>query len=376
MELYRKLALLADAAKYDASCPGGAALPDALGGGPGIAFALGPEDRVIPVLKLLLTNQCVLDCHFCVHRASNQRPRASFTPEEVCGLTLDAYRHGYVEGLFLSSGIFPGPDATMEGLGRVARMLRAEHGFQGFIQLVAPPGADPALLQEAGRWADRISVNVEFPDAGHLLRLAPGKTLESIEAALQALPDPAGSTTQMLVGAGPATDREILAATARIYRDHGLHRIFYSAYVPVPGADPDLPLLPPPFLRVTRLEQADHLMRRCGFEADELTSPGQPDLELDIEPKLAWALRRRELFPVDVARAPKELLLRIPGIDEPCLALLLELRRRQKPSLADLGRLGIDLRQAHPFILTADPHPDPRLLDRFAPSRPRQLDLF
>ena len=407
MELNRKLAILADAAKYDASCASsGTTRRDSrtsggLGSttGSGICHSYTPDGRCVSLLKLLLTNYCIYDCLYCVNRVSSNVPRARFTPEEVVRLTLDFYRRNYIEGLFLSSGIIRNPDYTMEQVVRVARKLRLEHQFRGYIHLKTIPEASPALIEEAGRWADRISINVELPTTFDLQQLAPQKNLPRIEGAMadirrrieatqeeggRVAPEPfapAGQSTQMIVGATPTSDAEILARASGLYRSHRLRRVYYSAFSPIPDASAQLPLIAPPLVREHRLYQADWLMRFYGFGAEEITAAPGADLDLDIDPKLAWALRHRHLFPLDLNRAPRSLLLRVPGLGVRTVNKLIEARRWHSLRLADLGRLRVPLAKVKPFLETPDHNPrrsgldDANLRARFAPP-PQQFELF
>ena len=388
MDLRRKLTVLADAAKYDASCSssGGKRQADVSRGGIGNSEGMGichsytPDGRCVSLLKILLTNHCVYDCQYCVNRASSDTQRAAFSVSEVVQLTLDFYRRNYIEGLFLSSGVARSPDYTMERLVAVARRLREEHGFGGYIHLKAVPGATPELLQAAGRYADRLSANIELPTRADLQRLAPEKRPEDITAAMGvirqgvdeaaaerrgALPfAPAGQSTQLIVGATATGDDGVLRTAAALYQRFRLRRVYYSAYSPIPRADARLPPQAPPLLREHRLYQADWLLRYYGFQVEELLAPSQSLLDLDVDPKLAWALRHREAFPVDVNRAPRELLLRVPGLGARGVELMLQARRHRQLRMADLQRLGVALRRARPFVLTADVDAAVRQLDR------------
>jgi putative DNA modification/repair radical SAM protein len=339
MSLTAKLTILADAAKYDVSCASsGARRPGTKQGighsdGHSICHSFTPDGRCVSLLKILLTNHCIYDCVYCVNRVSSDIPRAAFSPQEVVDLTLDFYRRNYIEGLFLSSGIFQSPDATMEQLVHVVRTLRSVHHFGGYVHLKAIPGAAQRLIEEAGRWVDRLSANIELPTQADLTRLASDKSLTVIEGTMGQIQDsvlaareniprhrtvpsfaPAGQTTQMVIGATPSTDTDILATASRLYHDYGLKRVYYSAFSPYPNADPRLPLHAPALIREHRLYQADWLTRFYGFSADELTTPSDPNLALNLDPKLAWALRHRAFFPLDVNRAPREALLRVPGL--------------------------------------------------------------
>lgn len=405
MELRRKLAILADAAKYDASCASsGARRKTPAGGlgngeGMGICHSYTPDGRCVSLLKILLTNECIYDCQYCINRATSSAPRARFTPEEVIRLTLEFYRRNYIEGLFLSSGVIRSVDATMDQLIAVARGLREQHKFGGYIHLKATPGVSAALLAEAGKYADRLSVNVELPTQADLHALAPEKRHVDVDAAMAAIRDkreeaaeitgrftpplfaPAGQSTQMIVGATPASDRTILDTASRLYRSFDLRRVYYSAYSPIDHADGRLPAERPPLIREHRLYEADWLVRFYGFAPRELTTDDAPDLSLTVDPKLAWALRNRHLFPVDVHRAPRELLLRVPGLGVRNVDRILQARRHGKISLADLGRLRVPLRRCAPFLLTADNYHRPArdldhlaLIDRVRPAQ--QLTLF
>lgn len=418
MELKRKLAILADAAKYDASCASsGTEKRDSRQGGigstegMGICHAYAPDGRCISLLKVLLTNACVFDCAYCINRAGSNVPRARFTVEELAGLTLDFYRRNMIEGLFLSSGIIRSPDYTMEQVVRVARTLREEHGFQGYIHLKTIPDADPALLAEAGRWADRLSINVELPQEASLRALAPEKDAPRIRRAMAAMREridaareakrterraaaphfaPAGQSTQMIVGADDATDATVLGTSTLLYASYGLRRVYYSAYSPIPDASRLLPPAPPPLVREHRLYQADWLLRFYGFAVEEVLAGGEGGmLDLGIDPKLAWALRHRGEFPVDLNRAPRERLLRVPGLGKKTVDRLVAARRHRAIRCEDLARLRLSLPKLLPFVVTADHRPRGGLLDRAdlrrlvapdtafaAAARPVQMALF
>ncbi len=391
MNLQRKLAILADAAKYDASCASsGTATRDSrdgkgLGstdGGMGICHSYAPDGRCISLLKILLTNACNYDCLYCINRASSNVPRARFTVEEAVQLTLDFYRRNYIEGLFLSSGIIRSPDYTMEQVVRVARSLREDHHFRGYIHLKTIPEADDALIAEAGRYADRLSINIEVPTETSLKTLAPEKDVRAIrrtmgrlrlrldEAQESAGDDraprfaPAGQSTQMIVGADAASDRTILQTSANLYGSYRLKRVYYSAFSPIPDASRNLPLRAPPLLREHRLYQADWLMRFYGFDAGEITDPRDDGmLPLDIDPKLAWALRHRERFPLDVNKASREDLLRVPGFGVRTVERILAARRVTHLRAADLARFNVPHAKALPFIVLTDHRPAPALLD-------------
>ena len=486
MNLADKLAILADAAKYDASCAssGGAKRDGSARGGKaagigsvtgsGICHSYAPDGRCISLLKILLTNLCVFDCAYCINRRSSNVPRARFTVEEVVALTLDFYKRNYIEGLFLSSGIVRDGDTTMEQMVRVARTLREDHHFRGYIHLKTIPGASPDLLAEAGRWADRLSINIELPTESGLRQLAPEKEAGGIRRAMgdlrwrieesdgmraearakpasSAAPRkaraprfaPAGQSTQMIVGADGADDRAILDTSVNLYGNYRLRRVYYSAFSPIQDGSSALPMRAPPLVREHRLYQADWLLRFYGFEADEIVPRGEPVdrsspegvavdgdgarddaggpsalvdadgaridgrrdrgadvepdawagegdanastgtgmLDLDIDPKLAWALRNPQCFPLDVNTAPKEMLLRVPGLGVRNVGRIVQLRRLGRLRFDDLVRLRVPMRKAAPFLLLPDHSPrglddaPAKLRARLAPP-PRQAGLF
>jgi putative DNA modification/repair radical SAM protein len=397
--LAKKLRILADAAKYDASCASSGAPkrelgPDRLGStGSGICHAYTPDGRCVSLLKILLTNFCRYECAYCVNRRSSNVPRARFRVEEVVTLTLAFYKRNYIEGLFLSSGIVRTPDHTMEELIRVAKVLRTQHAFAGYIHLKTIPEASPGLVEEAGLWADRLSINLELPSDESLKRFAPEKDAAVITGAMaqmggriaQARDErrryaPAGQSTQVIVGADDSSDAALLRTSARLYGDYGLKRVYYSAYSPIPDASAALPPKAPPLRRENRLYQADWLMRFYGFSAEEIAGAGEDGmLALDIDPKLAFALKHRERFPVDVNRAPREMLLRVPGLGRRAVDRILAARRHASLRLDDVARLTASLAKARPFIVTPDHRPAG--LDRLdlrarLAERPRQLELW
>lgn len=397
-----KLAILADAAKYDASCASsGAPKRNSRDGGigstsNGICHSYTPDGRCVSLLKVLLTNACVFDCAYCINRRSSNVRRARFTVREAVELTLDFYRRNYIEGLFLSSGIIRSADYTMEQIVRVARSLRQTHGFRGYIHLKAIPGAADELLAEAGRQADRLSINVELPTEAGLKRFAPEKRTTSIRGTMAGLRlrideasqerkapkfAPAGQSTQMIVGADGASDATILATSVALYSSYGLRRIYYSAFSPIPDASSHLPPKPPPLAREHRLYQADWLLRHYGFAVDEIAGNAPAGmLDLDIDPKLAWALCHRAQFPLDVNTADREMLLRVPGLGLRTVDRIVTARRHRLLRLDDIRRLSGSVRRARAFIVTADHRPS-RELDRLslratlAPP-PQQLSLF
>ncbi|MFG3452460.1 putative DNA modification/repair radical SAM protein [Pseudomonas knackmussii] len=381
MQLIEKLSVLADAAKYDVSCASSGAPKRSSRGksglgatdGMGICHSFTPDGRCVALLKILLTNFCLYDCQYCVNRRSSDVPRARFTPEEVVTLTLDFYRRNCISGLFLSSGIIRSADYTMEQLNRVAKLLREEHEFRGYIHLKTIPDADPQLIAEAGRYADRLSVNIELPTESSLVRLAPEKQVVTIKQAMHAIHEgeteaqaeksrnaprfaPAGQSTQMIVGADNTDDSTILHTAQSLYGDYRLRRVYYSAFSPIPHSPKTVPFEAPPLLREHRLYQADFLMRGYGFKAHELLA-GPGNLPLDIDPKLAWALSNREHFPVDLNRAEPSLIARIPGIGILSAKRLVALRRQKRIRFEDLTRLRCSLEKAKPFVITQDYRP-------------------
>lgn len=416
MELLQKLEILADAAKYDASCSSsGSRSRHSLGGkgvgsseGSGICHAYAPDGRCISLLKILLTNFCIYECSYCINRNSSNVQRARFSTDEVVRLTLDFYKRNYIEGLFLSSGVIQSPDYTMAQLVEVARCLRMDHDFRGYIHLKTIPDADGELLEQAGRFADRLSINVELPTQIALADLAPEKDHRTIKlsmARIRARQDdnaeqrraargatnlaprrklpprfaPAGQSTQMIVGAEPSTDAQILSTTANLYSAYKLKRVYFSAFSPIVDASAKLPAQRTSLVREHRLYQSDWLIRFYGYGHDEITA-GADDtaaagmLDLDVDPKLAWALRNRASFPVDLNRASRERLLRVPGLGVKSVNRLLGIRRWQKIRLEDLVALKAGVKKAMPFVICANHRPvlaeapSADLRARFAPS--------
>ncbi len=406
VQLSEKLRVLADAAKYDASCASSgsrrAGTKTGLGStqGMGICHSYTPDGRCVSLLKVLFTNACIYDCRYCVNRVSSSVPRAAFSVAELVRLTMDFYRRNYIEGLFLSSGIVRSPDDTMAELTEVARRLRVEEGFGGYIHLKAVPGASAEAVAAAGVHADRLSANVELPSDADLQRLAPAKTMAAVDSTMgeihrrcrasndrslrgTAAPAfaPAGQSTQMIVGATPSPDRSLLHRSSALYAEHALRRVYYSAFSPIPSASPLLPSKPAPLVREHRLYQADWLMRFYGFTAEELTTDESPNLSLEMDPKLAWALRHRHVFPLDLNRADREMLLRIPGIGARSVTRLLAIRRQRAIRLEDLRRLRLAVKRALPFIVCVGHGPgageleSAKLAARLRP-KARQLELF
>lgn len=371
-----KLEILADAAKYDVSCSSSGGNRKNNNGGLGNSHASGichsytEDGRCVSLLKILLTNHCIYDCAYCVSRKTNDIKRAAFTVEEVVDLTMNFYRRNYIEGLFLSSGIFKDSDTTMERLVRVAKKLRLEHKFNGYIHLKSIPGASDEIMKEAGLYADRLSINIEIPTEKGLKLLAPDKSHSEMikpmgfvknELALykeekkifRKVPKfaPAGQSTQMIVGATDETDLKIIKVADHFYQNFNLKRVYYSGYVPMltdarlPSIDSQVPML-----RENRLYQADWLMRFYGFKADEILEKENPFLDLEVDPKLAWALRHREQFPVNVNTATKGMLMRIPGIGGKSVNKIISARRFQKLTLENLKKMGVALNRAKYFV--------------------------
>ncbi len=406
--LQQKLAILSDAARYDASCASsGTTRRDSRDGkglgsteGSGICHSYAPDGRCISLLKILMTNFCIYDCAYCINRVSSNVARARFTVDEVVQLTIEFYRRNYIEGLFLSSGIIRNPDYTMEMMVQIAKRLREVEHFRGYIHLKTIPDATPELIEQAGLYADRLSINVELPTEASVKAYAPEKNPATIRKAMgdvRARKEvaseksytgkrgkrfvPAGQSTQMIVGADAATDATILGQSTRLYGDYKLKRVYYSAFSPIPDATAKLPLIKPPLMREHRLYQADWLLRFYGFEVSEITS-ARPDgnLDLEVDPKLAWALQNRHHFPVDVNRASREMLLRVPGFGTRSVGRILSTRRHRTLRYEDLQRLGASLKKARAFITAKDWSPggltdSADLRARFAPP-PEQLSLF
>jgi putative DNA modification/repair radical SAM protein len=406
MSIRDKLALLSDAAKYDASCASsgtssrGSRDGKGLGSttGSGICHAYAPDGRCISLLKILMTNYCVFDCAYCVNRVSSNVPRARFTVDEVVWLTTEFYRRNYIEGLFLSSGIIKSSDYTMEEMVRIAETLRAQ-GFRGYVHLKTIPEASPELIERAGLAADRLSINIELPTDASVKAYAPEKDARTIRQAMGKVRTtkedygersftgrrrgkfaPAGQSTQMIVGADASDDATILGNADRLYGAYGLKRVYYSAFSPIPDASAVLPLVDPPLMREHRLYQADWLMRFYDFDLAEIvTRDGDGMLDLDVDPKLAWALANRDRFPVDVNRAEKAMLLRVPGFGTKIVERILKARRSGSVGLDDIRRMGGRVKAARPFVVARDHRPGP-MLDaadlraRFV--KPKQMELF
>ncbi len=384
-----KLAILADAAKYDASCASSGSKSTRQGSkigsteGMGICHSYTPDGRCVSLLKILLTNYCIYDCQYCVNRVTSDTPRARFTVDEVVNLTMEFYKRNYIEGLFLSSGIIQNSDYTMEQLTRVAKNLRTQHRFGGYIHLKTIPGAAEELITEAGLWADRLSVNIELPTELDLKQLAPEKKKPQIVSAMSGIKDkidetksdrksgmkppkfaPAGQSTQMIVGATATPDNEILKTASELYTGQRLRRVYYSAYSPIPHADSLLPGKSPPLVREHRLYQADWLLRFYGFDVNEIVVREDKNLDLEMDPKLAWALQQRDYFPVDVNTASREQLLRVPGIGARNVKRILAIRRHKRLRTDDLKKLRVAWKRTKSFVITEDHNPALADLDR------------
>lgn len=374
--ILEKLTTLAESAKYDVSCASSGTTrkggPGKLGSasGWGICHSFTADGRCVSLLKVMLSNFCIYDCAYCVNRRSNDIRRATLSVAELVELTIEFYRRNYIEGLFLSSGVLRNPDYTMERMVRVVKELRETHRFNGYIHMKSIPGASRELVREGGLYADRMSVNVEIPHEENLIRLAPEKNHQSVyrpmsyiqQGLLESAEErkrhrhaprfvPAGQSTQMIVGATPESDRDILQLSSALYGRRGMRRVYYSGYIPVNPYDSRLPALrQAPLVRENRLYQADWLMRFYGFRADEIVDDSYPDLDLEIDPKLAWALRHPESFPVDLNRADYELILRVPGIGVKSAALIVASRRHGRVTAATLRKMGVVLKKAQYFI--------------------------
>jgi len=375
MDLMDKLTILADSAKYDVSCVSSGSSRKNTPGGIGNSVACGichtftGDGRCVSLLKILMTNCCIYDCAYCVNRVSNDVPRTSFTPEEVAAITINFYRRNYIEGLFLSSAVVKSPDHTMEMIIRAVKLLREEYQFNGYIHIKAIPGADNALIEKAGHYVDRMSVNIELPTNDSLKLLAPQKKKEAILGPMgfisgkinerddcrkkfKSSPDfiPAGQSTQLIIGATPDNDLRILKLSEGLYKRYGMRRVFYSAYVPVSN-HPALPkAVKPPLLREHRIYQADWLLRFYGFKADELLDEAHSDFDIQLDPKCDWALRNLDYFPVEINKADYYVLLRVPGIGVRSAQRIIRARRMQKLDFDDIKKMGVVLKRARYFI--------------------------
>jgi len=375
-EILDKLKTLAESAKYDVSCASSGTsrknIPGGIGNtaGFGICHSFTEDGRCVSLLKIMLTNYCIYDCAYCINRRTNDIPRATFAVNELVELTIEFYRRNYIEGLFLSSGVINNPDYTMERMVRVIKELRTIHKFNGYIHMKSIPGASQQLVQEAGLYADRMSVNIEIPTEANLKMLAPEKDHESVykpmlyiqQGVLESAEErqkhrsaprfvPAGQSTQMIIGATNENDKQILQTSAALYQRPTMKRVYYSGYIPVNSYDNRLPALKQaPLVRENRLYQADWLLRFYDFKVDEIVDEKYPDLDLEIDPKLAWALRHPECFPIDINKADYAMILRIPGIGVKSAKLIVTSRRFSKLKTADLKKIGVVLKKAQYFI--------------------------
>ena len=376
LPVMEKLKILSDAAKYDVACTSSGTSRGNNGKGignctdAGICHSFAADGRCISLLKILFTNECIFNCRYCLNRSSNDIPRATFTPDEICRLVMGFYRRNYIEGLFLSSGILNTPDYTMELMYQTLYKLRTQYHFGGYVHVKAIPGADPVLIEKTGYLADRMSVNLELPTAEGLRRLAPAKTREKILMPMRQVQNrmeenreelilyrnaprfvPAGQSTQMIIGATPDSDFQILSVAESLYKKFELKRVFYSAFVNV-NEDSELPALPggPPLLREHRLYQADWLLRFYGFSAEELLSEDRPNFNMIFDPKCDWALRHLEYFPVEINSAPYEMILRVPGIGVKSARRIIKARRQGSLDFTDLKKMGVVLKRALYFI--------------------------
>ncbi len=387
----QKLTILSDAAKYDVSCSSSgsrrANTPGGIGNGAcsGICHTWSADGRCVSLLKILMTNYCIYDCTYCVNRCSHDTPRAIMSPEEIADLTIAFYRRNYIEGLFLSSGVYRSPDETTELLIQTAKILRNEKKFNGYIHMKGIPGTDASLIQELGRYVDRMSVNIELPSSQSLKLLAPQKTKETILVPMREIKNgiterqenrrkskkapsfvPAGQTTQLIIGATPDSDRTILHLSEALYHSVKLKRVYYSAYVPIMQGKNLPALASPPLLREHRLYQADWLLRFYQFSADEILTDAAPDFDLQLDPKTCWALRHPEVFPIEVNRASYHMLLRVPGIGVTSAKRICAARRQAFLSYDSLRRLGIVMKRAQYFITCKGKYYGPSL-------RPQEL---
>ena len=397
-EVLRKLKILAESAKYDVSCSSSGTVrankPGMLGntvGGMGICHSFAEDGRCISLLKVMLTNYCIYDCAYCINRRTNDLPRATLSVSELVELTIEFYRRNYIEGLFLSSGVVRNPDYTMERLVRVAKDLRLVHRFNGYIHLKSIPGASQELVHEAGLYADRLSINIEIPKEENLKLLAPEKDHASVLAPMRYIQQgvaqnreekrhfrhtprfvPAGQSTQLIVGATPETDKDILTLTSSLYSRPSMRRVYYSGYISVNTYDKRLPALKqPPLVRENRLYQADWLLRFYQFKVEEIVDDAYPLLDLELDPKLAWALRHPEYFPVDINRADYEMLLRIPGVGVKSARLIVASRRFSRLGFYELKKMGVVMKKAQYFI-TCHELPD-KTIHELTPQGVRKL---
>ena len=377
-KVQQKLTVLADAAKFDVSCASSGSnrknATKGIGNGMacGICHSFTDDGRCVSLFKILMTNNCIYDCAYCVNRRSNDRPRATFSVDEIVELTIGFYRRNYIEGLFLSSGVIKNPDYTMERMVQVAKKLRTRENYNGYIHLKTIPGAGPELIRQAGIYADRLSVNIEIPTEPNLKRLAPEKNFKGILSPMSQIRNsiveskeerrksrkaprfaPAGQSTQLIIGATPETDRQIILLSSGLYKTQNLKRVYFSGYLPVNHYDERLPAInKPPLVRENRLYQSDWLMRFYKFQAEEILTEDQPFLDLDIDPKLGYALRNMHLFPVDVNKAEYEMILRIPGVGVQSAQRIVQARRFRRLTFYHLKKIGVVMKRAKYFITT------------------------
>ena len=374
-KIQQKLSILADAAKYDVSCASsGSNRKNTNGIGSGVACGIchsfTEDGRCVSLFKILMTNHCIYDCAYCINRRSNDRPRATLSPEEIVELTIGFYRRNYIEGLFLSSGVIKSPDFTMELMVRVLKKLRLQENYNGYIHLKVIPGASSELIHEAGIWADRLSVNMEIPTEQNLQKLAPEKNHKGILSPMSQINNeilanreerkkyrkvpqfvPAGQSTQLIVGASPESDRQIILLSSQLYKTQNLKRVYFSGYLPVNDYDKRLPAITrPPLVRENRLYQSDWLMRFYKFKAEEILTEDQPFLDLDIDPKLGYALRNMHIFPIDINRADYEMILRVPGVGVQSAQKIIMARRHRKLNSQHLQKIGVVMKRAKYFI--------------------------
>ncbi len=377
-KIQQKLNILADAAKYDVSCVSSGSsrgnVKKGIGSNVscGICHSFTEDGRCVSLFKILMTNSCIYDCAYCINRRSNDHPRATFTVDEIVELTIGFYRRNYIEGLFLSSGVIKNPDYTLERIVQVARKLRLKEQFNGYIHLKAIPGSNEELIRQAGLFADRLSVNIEIPSEVNLKKLAPEKKLPDILTPMAQIHNsiiaskeerkkyrkapqfaPAGQSTQLIIGATPENDRQIILLSSELYQTRNLKRVYFSGYIPVNSYDQRLPALnTPPLVRENRLYQSDWLMRFYKFKAEEILSEEHPFLDLDIDPKLGYALRNLHLYPVDINTVDYEMILRIPGIGVQSAQRIIQARRHRKLTVYHLKKIGVVLKRAKYFIKT------------------------
>ncbi|HBI91779.1 MAG TPA: putative DNA modification/repair radical SAM protein [Terrisporobacter glycolicus] len=415
MDLQRKLEILSSAAKYDVSCSSSGSNRKNKKGGignasvSGICHSFTPDGRCVSLLKILMSNVCIYDCSYCISRTSNDFPRATFTPDEICDITINFYKRNYIEGLFLSSAIVKSADFTMEKLYETVYKLRNEHNFNGYIHLKAIPGADQNLIDKAGLLVDRMSVNIELPSSESLKILAPDKDKNKILLPMKNISNkiiqnkneikrfknapsfvPGGQSTQLIVGASPESDLKILTLSESLYEKMNLKRVYYSAFVPVTN-DKRLPEIKnPPTLREHRLYQADWLLRFYGFNANELLSEENPNFDINFDPKTNWALKNIHIFPLEINKAPREMLLRIPGIGEKSVQRIIAIRKVSNITFEDLKKIGVVLKRAQYFLTCNGKYygdvsfDEPLIRDKLAPkedlnileSKGEQLNFF